>query len=33
MFGVPEDVQEELSEALGRNLMKSTKRDDEEVDR
>lgn len=33
VFGVPEDVQKELFEALDRYLMKSTKRDDEEEDR
>ena len=33
VFGVPEAVQKELLEALDQYLMKSTKRDDEEVDR
>lgn len=33
VFGVPEDVQKELLEELDRYLMKSKKRDDEEVDR
>ena len=33
VFGVPEDVQKELLESLDQYLMKSTKRDDEEVDR